>query len=92
MDKAQRLVGDHADLIDDDSVDVPPVSSQLVKFVGTQLAVPGAATVFHGQVEALWMVRLPMLKAATPVGAISMQRDPAPRWVRSRYSLITLMM
>ena len=51
VDKAQRLVGDHADLINDDSVDVPPVSSQLVKLVGAQLAVPGAATVFHGQVE-----------------------------------------
>ena len=51
MDKAQRLVGDHADLIDDDSVDVPPVSSQLVKLVGAQLVVPGAAAVFHGQVE-----------------------------------------
>ena len=51
VDKAERLVGDHADLIDDDSVNVPPVSSQLVKLVGAQLAVPGAATVFHGQVE-----------------------------------------
>ena len=28
-----------------------PVSSQLVKLVGAQLAVPGAVTVFHGQVE-----------------------------------------
>ena len=51
MDKAQRLVGDHADLIDDNSVNAPPVLSQLVKPAGTQLAVPGAATMFHGQVK-----------------------------------------
>ena len=51
MDKAQHLVGDHADLINDDSVNVPPVSLQVVESLSAQLMVPGAVTVFHRQVQ-----------------------------------------
>ena len=53
MNKVECLVGDHADLINDDSVNVPPVSSQVIESLGTQLAILCIATVFHRQVEGL---------------------------------------
>ena len=81
VDKAQRLVGNHVDLIND----------QVIESLALNLQYLVLRLYSTGRFRALWMVR-PMLKADTPVGAISMQCCPAPRCIRSRCSRITLMM